>query len=119
MAVLFVALGLGLLVFFVGLSLISIHRKEEEVIETNEAADEERRELKEEELAPPSPEQNRTYRLGLLFGIQGFILSALAAAALLINGLAIKIPWYFSLPALLCYLAAVFIYDSLKIEGGE
>jgi hypothetical protein len=55
----------------------------------------------------------------MLFGIQGLILSALAAAALLINGLAIKIPWYFSLPALLCYLAAVFIYDSLKIEGGE
>ncbi len=118
MAVLLVALGFGLLIFFIGLSLISAHNKEEEKREKARLIVEDiRRELSEEELAALDRE-NRTYSLGLLFGGEGLVLSVLSSAALLINGLVIKIPWYISLPAVLCCLAAAFIHNTLKMYRG-
>lgn len=118
MTVPLIAMGLGLLIFFIGLSLISVYRKEEDAHETALAIEEDtRRELNEEELSAPDTE-SRTYSLGLLFGGEGLILSVLSVAALLVNGFAVKIPWYISLPVMLCYLAGVLVFNALKMYRG-
>lgn len=118
MTVPLIALGLGLLIFFIGLSLISVSRKEEDAREKALTIEEDvRRELSEAELSSPDI-PSRAYLLGLLFGGEGLILSVLSATALLVNGFAIKIPWYISLPVAICYLAGALVFNALKMYRG-
>ncbi len=117
MTVPLIALGLGLLIFFIGLSLISVSRKEEDAREALTIEEDVRRELSEAELSAPDI-PSRAYLLGLLFGGEGLILSVLSATALLVNGFAIKIPWYISLPVAICYLAGALVFNALKMYRG-
>ena len=115
MVVMLVGLFIGLLIFFIGLSLVTIYHKQQESKKPEEDIAEERRELNEEELKELNPEQNPTYLLGLLFGAEGLILSVVSVAALLIHGFLIKIPLYISIPFIGVYLITCLVYDSLKM----
>lgn len=113
MVVLIIALLIGLIFFFIGLSLIEINRKEleNEPVEIEES----RRELKEEELIAPPPERNGTYLLALLLGAEGLLLSVISLVGLLIHGFLVKIPLYISIPALVVYILVCGAWNSLKM----
>ncbi len=117
MAVLIITLLIGLLLFFTGLSLVTVARKEERK-EEHKDTDEERearRELTEEDLSAPETLQNRTHLLGLLFGGEGLLLAVISAAMLLVHGLVIKIPLYFSIPFGVLYIIICLVFNSMKM----